>query len=405
LTSVPELHTAPEAVDLSIVMPCLDEAETIGSCIEKAKSGLASLGISGEIVVGDNGSTDGSQAIAERLGARVVDVAERGYGAALMGAIDASRGRYIIMADSDDSYDFREVGPFVDELNNGADLVVGCRLPVGGGRIVPGAMPWKHRWLGTPVLTMLSRLFFGTAIHDINCGMRGFRRDSYDRLELQTTGMEYASEMIIKAALNELRINEVPITLYPDGRSGVPHLRSWRDGWRHLRFMLLFSPRWLFLIPGLLLFAIGLGFGIPLAFKPVAVGSVVFDTNTLLVMAMAVIVGFQFVMFAVFAKVFAVAEGLLPPDARVAWLAKPHRMESGLLTGLVIAVAGVGLLFAAVAEWGHTDFGALSYADSLRIVIPGVTCIVLGVQLVFSSFFVGVLQLRRVHRRPPRHQP
>ena len=271
---------------LSVVMPCLNEAETLASCIRKAQQSLTDLAIQGEVLIADNGSSDGSQELARSLGARVVDIAQKGYGHALRGGIEAAAGKFIIMADSDDSYDFSKLRPFVEKLQAGHDLVMGCRMPWGGGTVLPGAMPWKHRWIGNPVLSFIGRLFFKCPVTDFHCGLRGFTKTAYLKMDLRTTGMELASEMVIKATLQNMKITEVPITLHPDGRSRPPHLRSWRDGWRHLRFMMLFSPRWLFLIPGISLGAVGGLFLSLLAFQPLSLGPVVLDINSMLVAAM-----------------------------------------------------------------------------------------------------------------------
>lgn len=389
------MSDAADRPELTVVMPCLDEAETLETCIRKAQAAIAEHGLRAEIVVADNGSTDGSQAIAERCGARVVPVAERGYGAALQGGIAAARGEFIIMADADDSYDFGAIYPFVEKLREGHDLVMGCRLPAGGGTIEPGAMPPLHRWLGNPVLSWIGRLFFKCPVTDFHCGLRGFRRDAAERMGLQTTGMEFASEMVIKATLHKMRIANIPITLHPDGRTRPPHLRSWRDGWRHLRFMLLYSPRWLFLIPGVVLLLLGLVGGAILMGGPIQVGGVRFDTNTLLVSCMSVLLGFALVSFAVFAKVFAITEGLLPEDRRMSWLFERVTLEAGVGLGAGVACIGLSVLVAAVVLWGREGFGDLSTAASLRIVAPAVTLITLGANAVFASFFLSILGLKR----------
>ncbi len=382
-------------LEVSVVMPCLNEAETIATCIEKAAAALRQHGLHGEIVVGDNGSDDGSIELAEALGARVAHVSDRGYGAAIIGAIEASRGRLIVFADADDSYDFGELPKFVDQLRNGYDLVMGCRLPTGGGRIMPNAMPWKHRWLGTPVLTAVSRLFFKTKISDINAGMRGLTRAAFDAMDLRTTGMEFASEMIIKATMMNMRCCEVPITLYPDGRSRPPHLRSWRDGWRHLRFMLLFSPRWLFVVPGATLFLIGLTVHGLLLPGRLHIGSVSFDINTQLVSALAMLLGFQSISLGVFAKSFAVSEGLMPAGSKLDRIGRLLRLEVGVLVGIAIVAVGAGLLLWAVLIWAEKGFGPLANLDVGRIVIASVTIVILGFQIISASFFLGVLNLKR----------
>ena len=384
-----ESATTPE---FSAVMPCLDEAETLATCIRKARSAFERLGLAGEVVVADNGSTDGSQAIARECGARVVDAKERGYGSALMSGIAAAKGRFIIMADSDDSYDWSDLDRFVDALRGGAQLVMGCRFPRGGGTIEPGAMPFLHRYLGTPLLSGAARLFFKSDIRDVNCGMRGFAKEAIEKLELRATGMEFASEMIVKASLAGLRMEQVPIALHPDGRTRAPHLRSFRDGWRHLRFLLMLSPTWLFLVPGGVLFALGLsGFALILQ-GTFWVGSVGFDVNTLLVCAALVIAGFQIISFGVSARVFAVTEGFYPvPISR--WF--DHiKLETGLILGGVLTAAGLGTLIAGLMYWSRHDFGALSAATSLRITIPAITLIALGIQVIFASFFLSILGLK-----------
>jgi glycosyltransferase involved in cell wall biosynthesis len=389
-------------VELSIVMPCLNEAESIARCIEKAGLGLQRAGVPGEIIIADNGSTDGSQAIAKNLGARVVPVKEKGYGSALRGGIRAALGEWIIMADADGSYDFSEADRFAKKLREGFDLVMGCRLPAGGGRILPGAMPWKNRWLGNPVLSFIGRFFFKCPARDFHCGMRGFTRAAFEKMELQTTGMEFASEMVIKATLRKFKISEVPITLHPDGRSRPPHLRPWRDGWRHLRFMLLYSPRWLFLAPGLLLSALGTIFAAALSVNDIKIGGVELNVGTLMMACMAVVVGFQLVTFAFFTRVFAVAEGLLPEDPKLARVFKIFTLEKGLAAGLAVLLAGMILLLRALWLWQQARFGLLpSMEENLRRLIPAATLMILGIQGVFSSFFMSVLGLKTVSRRPP----
>jgi len=382
--------------DLSIILPCLNEVETIAICIEKAKESIARLKIDGEILVADNGSTDGSREIAESLGARVVHVKEKGYGSALRGGIEAAQGKWIIMADADDSYDLSHITPFVEKLQQGYDLVMGCRLPKGGGKIMAGAMPWKHRWIGNPALSGIGRLFFESKVTDFHCGMRAFTRKAYQQLRPRTTGMEFASEMVIKAALQGMRIAEVPITLYKDGRSRPPHLRSWRDGWRHLRFMLLYSPTWLFLVPGVLFLLVGMVFSARLQMGPWKIGPFGFDTNTMLVCSMLQVVGLQIFFFGMFARVFAVSEGLLPDNSGpISKLFTYFSLERGIVFGLAILLIGVIKLVQAVLYWKAAQFGAISYPESLRQVIPAVTLIMMGVQVIFSSFFLSILSLPR----------
>lgn len=386
--------TKPRAdtIELSIVMPCLNEAETLATCIDKAQASIERHGIAGEVIVADNGSTDGSRAIAESHGARVVEVEAKGYGSALMGGITASHGRYVIMGDADDSYDFTDLMPFVEKLREGYELVMGNRF-LGG--IERGAMPPLHRYLGNPVLTFIGRLFFGSPCGDFHCGLRGFDRRAILSLDLQTTGMEFASEMVVRATLNGLKITEVPTTLSPDGRSRPPHLRSWRDGWRHLRFLLMFSPRWLFLYPGMLLMLAGGLAGAWLLPGPRRAGGVEFDIQTLLYAAMSVVIGFQAVIFAVFTKVFTISEGLIPEDRRMTRAFEYVTLETGLIAGALLLLAGLAGSIFAVADWGLHSFGPLEPSKTLRWVIPSVTALVLGCQIILSSFFLSVLGLKR----------
>ncbi len=386
---------AGDEIELTVLMPCLNEAETIETCIGKAKAFLARSGVKGEVLVADNGSTDGSQALAVVHGARVVAVGERGYGAALQGGILAARGRYVIMGDADDSYDFLEVPRFVEKLRQGYELVQGCRLESGGGQVLPGAMPFLHRWFGNPLFSFLARRWFHAPIHDVYCGLRGFTRELYERLQQRCTGMEFATEMIIKASLQGARILDVPVTLHPDGRRAhAPHLRTFRDGWRTLRFFLLFSPRWLFLVPGSVLILLGLA-GYALAMPGTRIRGVSFDAHTLLFASLALICGFQSILFAVFTKIFAIAEGLLPPDPRLLRVFQRVDLEVGLLAGAGAMFVGLGLLAAAINQWRLARFGPLDYAETMRWVIPGVTLTTLGFQTILSSFFMSVLGMKR----------
>lgn len=380
----------PDAPEVTVVLPCLDEARTLPGCIREIQAAFAAHGIAGEIVVGDNGSTDGSPALATAAGARVVAVPVRGYGAALRGAIAAARGRHIVMGDADGSYDFSHLPRFLERLRAGDDLVMGNRF-LGG--IEPGAMPWKNRHLGNPVLSFLGRLMFRAPVGDFHCGLRGFSAEAYRRLDLRTTGMEFASEMVIRAAVLGLRIAEVPTVLRRDGRDRPPHLRPWRDGWRHLRFMLLFSPRWLFLYPGLALMATGaLGLAALLP-GPLAVGRVQLDVHTLLFAALLVVVGFQAVSFAALGKVIAIRAGLRPTEARFeAWLRRAT-LEGGLVVGLLLVLLGLGLWAAAFLGWSEAGFGPLQPGRTLRWAVPGALAVMLGGQLVLSSFLLGVLRL------------
>ncbi len=376
-------------------MPCLNEADTLAICIRKAQSALAAHGIAGEIIVADNGSSDGSQAIAHSLGARVVPVPTPGYGSALMGGIAAANGKYVIMGDADDSYDFGEVPQFVVRLREGYDLVQGCRLSSGGGTVSPGAMPVLHRWLGNPMFSSMARRWFKAPVHDVYCGLRGFTKSAYQQLDQRCTGMEFATEMIIKASLLSMRVAEVPITLHPDGRKAhAPHLKTFRDGWRTLRFFLLYSPRWLFLVPGLFLFLCGI-VGYAVALPGLTFNGMTFDAHTLLFASLAAILGYQAVLFAVLSKVFAISEGLLPEDPRVTRFFERFPLEAGLLAGAISMLCGLVLLGAAVNQWRNVDFGALNYAHTMRWVVPGVTLTALGFQTVLWSFFTSLLGMRR----------
>lgn len=372
-------------------MPCLDEAETLPACIGKALQFLREHKVSGEVLVADNGSTDGSQEIATKLGARVVSVMARGYGNTLRGGIAAARGKFIVMGDADDSYDFAALGAFVDKLRAGADVVQGCRLPAGGGRIEPEAMPPSHRWLGNPLFSALARRMFRVPVNDVYCGLRGFRRDLIPKLDLRCEGMEFATEMLIKASLRGARIAEVPITLHRDGRTAhPPHLRTFRDGWRTLRFFLICSPRWLFVYPGLLLLALGvLGFSV--AMPGLTFFGATFDAHTLLFASLALMVGYQAVLFGWLARTLAAREGFLPETKLLGSLRETLSLERGLLVGSAVLLIGVSLLLAAVAQWQAAGFGRLDYAHTMRWVIPGVTLTALGFQTVLASFFVAVL--------------
>lgn len=380
------------AVELSIVMPCLNEAETLATCIRKARSYLDRSGVSGEIVIGDNGSTDGSQQIATDLGARVIPIPIRGYGAALYGAIFAAQGRYCIMGDSDNSYNFEKLDAFVDKLRQGYDLVMGNRFQ---GGIMPGAMPWKNRYIGNPILSTIGKILFRAEVGDFHCGLRGFSKSAFQRMDLRTTGMEFASEMVIKAKLMGMKMTEVPTTLSPDGRSRPPHLLPYRDGWRHLRFMLLHSPRWLFLYPGYLLILLGLAGCAWLLPAPRVVYGIEFDVHTLLYGFISVLLGFQFVSFAVFTKVFAISEGLLPEDPRLNRVFRYITLEVGLITGALLVAIGIGGSIFAVSGWAKQSFGALDAGHMLRIVMPSVFSLTLGVQVICASFFLSILGLRR----------
>lgn len=383
-------------IELSVVMPCLNEADTLETCIRKAQKAIDSHAIRAEIVIADNGSTDGSQEIALRLGARVVPVERKGYGSALMGGIAAAEGTFIIMGDCDDSYDFLEIPKFVEKLRAGYALVQGCRLPSGGGTVLPGAMPFLHRWWGNPMFSWMARTWFRAPIHDIYCGLRGFTKAFYQRMDQRCTGMEFATEMILKASLFEEKIAEVPITLHPDGRtSHPPHLKTFRDGWRTLRFFLMYSPRWLFVGPGLFLIALGV-IGYALALPGVTVGPATLDVHTLVYASLALLLGHQALWFAIFTKTFAISEGMMPIDRRLDKLYRLFPLERGLLAGVVSLAVGMGLLIYTVNFWRETGFGRLDYAHTMRWVIPGSTLTALGMQTILSSFFVSILGMRRV---------
>jgi hypothetical protein len=379
-------------IEVTIVMPCLNEAETLERCIAKAQQAIRMHRLRAEIVIADNGSNDGSQAIAERLGARVVAIGQKGYGSALRGGIEAARGRYVIMGDSDDSYDFSSIYPFIQQLRNGYDLVMGNRFQ---GGIMPGAMPWKHRWIGNPVLTGIGRLFFHCPAGDFHCGLRGFSKAAYERMHLQTTGMEFASEMVIKSTLHGLRIAEVPTRLHKDGRSRPPHLRSWRDGWRHLRFMLLFSPRWMFLLPGFVCFLLGLIVSLALVAGPLEIAGVGFGVHTMLVAGILCLVGHQLLVFGLFTKKYAIVEGFHPPKRLLAMLPRFVNLEFGVAAGLGLSLIGVGLLGRAVWSWHDAGLGGLDPSVTMRSVIPAVVLLTLGIQTMFASFFLGIMSLRQ----------
>ncbi len=384
-------------MELTVVMPCLNEAETVATCVRKAVKFIADSGISGEVVVADNGSTDGSQQLARDAGARVVDIQDKGYGNALMGGILAARGEYVIMGDADDSYDFTNLMPFIEELRKGNDLVMGNRFK---GGIEPGAMPPLHKYLGNPVLSFVGRLFFRSKIGDFHCGLRGFRKDSAIALGLQATGMEFASEMVVKATLAKQKITEVPTTLKKDGRSRPPHLRSWRDGWRHLRFLLLFSPRWLFFLPGIVIGTVGLVIGAAVAAGPITIGSVTFDVDTLVAASAMVVIGFQAVLFWLFTQVYAGAEGFLPEEPKVQRLLEKLSLERGLIAGAAIGVAGlVGLIFS-LTYWQANKFGQLNYEHALRLMVPSVTALVLSCQLILGTFFLSILGIKQTRHTP-----
>lgn len=388
-----DAHEPP--IEVSVVIPCLNEADTIEACIMKAHTAFRENSISGEIIVADNGSDDGSVEIATRCNARVVYIPDKGYGNALMGGIESSRGDLIIMGDADNSYDFLDIPRFVEKLRDGFDLVMGCRFASGGGRVLPNAMPFLHHWWGNPMFSWLARVWFGSPFNDVHCGMRAFTKEFYRQIGPRCTGMEFATEMTIKASLNNYKLAEIPITLYPDGRkSHRPHLRTFRDGWRHLRLYLIYTPRWLFLIPGILLVLLGL-LGYAVALPRMRLFGVTFEVNTLLFASLFILCGYQSILFAIFTKVFAIMEGLLPDDPRLDKFFAVVNLENGLFFSGIALLIGVGLLLVAVNDWRLAGFGDLNYAQTLRWVIPGSTITALAVQTVFSSFFASILGIKR----------
>jgi glycosyltransferase involved in cell wall biosynthesis len=384
------LSDAP-APELTILMPCLNEARTLAGCIRKAHGFLARAGVNGEIVIADNGSTDGSQELARRHNARVVDVSQRGYGSALISGIAAARGRYVIMGDSDDSYDFSQLDLFLDQLRAGAELVMGNRF---AGGIRPGAMPLLHRYLGNPVLSAIGRLLFRSPCRDFHCGLRGFDRAAILRLDLAAPGMEFASEMIVKASLRRLRIVEVPTSLFPDGRDRAPHLRTWRDGWRHLRFLLLLSPHGLFLAPGVVAFALGLMAMLRLLIGPVMIGSKGFDINTMLYASAATVIGWQSMIFWVCAKLHVTREGIMPPDRGFERALRHLTLERVLLGSLALFLCGLAIAIGSVMDWQEAGFRALDPSSSMRRVIPAVTSMLLAVQAAHGAMFVALVSIR-----------
>jgi glycosyltransferase involved in cell wall biosynthesis len=379
-------------IELSVVLPCLNEVETVGTCVRKAQQSMQSHGISGEVIVADNGSSDGSADAAEQAGARVISVEQQGYGAAIQGGVEAARGAYVVMADADDSYALDEVHAFFDSLNNGYDLVMGNRFQ---GEIETEAMPILHKYLGNPVLSLIGRIFYGSQVGDFHCGLRGFRKEAFESLDVRSTGMEFASELVVKAELAGLRIQEIPTTLSPDGRSGDPHLNTWKDGWRHLLFLLLYSPTWLFLVPGMTMMGAGLLFLLWLYIGEFTVGAVSFTgVHSMMYAALAIMIGFQTIWFGLFTKNFAVNEGLLPEDKTVEQLVELFSLEGGLAIGGLLATMGLGGAIYAIALWRDHAFGSLDPANTFEIVIPSFLAMAIGVQIIFSSFFLSVLQLK-----------
>ena len=382
-------------MELTVVIPCLNEGETVATCVSKAVRFIEQNGIDGEVVVADNGSTDGSRQLAADAGARVVPVIDRGYGNALIGGILAASGEYVIMGDADDSYDFTNLMPFILELRKGADLVMGNRFK---GGIDRGAMPTLHKYLGNPVLSFIGRLFFRSQIGDFHCGLRGFRRDSVLDLHLQAAGMEFASEMVVKATLGRQKITEVPTVLAKDGRSRPPHLRTWRDGWRHLRFLLLFSPRWLFFIPGIAMLLLGLIIGGMIATGPITIGDVTFGVDTLVASGGMVIIGFQAVFFWLFTRVYARSEGFLPESPRAEKVLARLTLERVLVLGAVIGLAGMGGLIFSLTAWQANGFGQLDYEHALRVMVPSLTALTLSCQAILGCFFMSILGIKQTRR-------
>jgi glycosyltransferase involved in cell wall biosynthesis len=385
-------------LELTVVMPCLNEAETVAICVTKAMRWIRDAGVDGEVVVADNGSTDNSRELAEAAGARVVIVRRKGYGNALMSGIRAARGTYVIMADADDSYDLENLGPFLARLRSGDDLVMGNRFK---GGIEPGAMPWLHKWIGNPVLSGIGRLFFRTPVRDFHCGIRGFRKDSILALGLRSGGMEFASEMVVKASLAKLQIHEVPTTLRPDGRSRAPHLRSFRDGWRHLRFLLLFCPRWVFVYPGLIALSIGAVGTTALTFG--SFGRL--DIAGLLYAAALMIIGYQALWFGLLMQSYAETRGILPVRARVSRFERAHTLERGLILGVGMIVFGVIVALLSFIRWRQADFGALNPSTNVRTITPAILGLVMGSQTILGSFSIGILSIRTTDEQPVQRAP
>ncbi|GAC1471882.1 MAG: glycosyltransferase [Isosphaeraceae bacterium] len=390
-----------ETLEVSVVMPCLNEVRTVGKCVEKASNSLLQLGVRGEVVVADNGSTDGSQEIARSFGARVVPAVQRGYGSALMAGIGAARGRYIIMGDADDSYDFTRLGPFLDRLRAGFDLVMGNRFR---GGIMPGAMPWHHRYIGNPILTSVLNILYRTPIGDAHCGLRAFRKDAYERLKLMCTGMEFASEMVIKSRLSGQKITEVPTTLQPDGRDRPPHLRSFRDGWRHLRLLLILCPLWLYLLPAGLMMALGALLMVWLTPGPRNVGGIVLDVHTMLIGSLALILGYQTVWLWAFSKIHGWLSGLLPEETFTTEVFRHLNLERGLVVGAAILFSGLAMIGWLVGYWSSRGFAPLDMQVTLRYTLWGSTAVVLGAQTIYGSFFLSMLGMTREARFPMKEE-
>ena len=377
-------------MELTILMPCLNEAETVATCVRKAQGFLKRAGIEGEVLVADNGSSDGSPQLAQEAGARVVRIEKKGYGSALIGGIEAACGRYVIMADADDSYDFSQLDAFVDGLRAGNKMVIGHRFR---GGIQPGAMPRLHRYFGNPVLSFAGRLLFSSGVGDFHCGLRAVDREATRQLGLRESGMEFASEMVVKATLAGWRIAEIPIVLSPDGRSRPPHLRSWRDGWRHLRFLLMMSPRWLMFYPGICMLAIGVAGELAILRGPIIVRGVGFDIHTMLYAAGATILGIQLVLFSLLARAVGVLKNLLPMTRSLARFFRIFTLERGILLGLSLGIAGLGLAGYSVESWAHARLAALDPASMMRVAIPSVTLMLAGAEIIFASFLIGLIDV------------
>lgn len=381
-----------EELELTILMPCLNEAETLEICIKKALKFLSQSNIKGEVLISDNGSTDGSIQIAQKAGARVINTEVKGYGSALINGTKNAKGKYIIMGDADDSYDFLNLQPFVDKLREGYDLVMGNRFK---GGIEKGAMPWSHKYIGTPVLSFLGRLFYKSKIGDFNCGIRGYKKESIIALDLKTTGMEYASEMIVQATLNNLKIAEVPTTLKKDGRSRPPHLKSFRDGWRHLKFLLIYSPKWLFLYPGLICMILGLIGMLAISFGGVKINEhIQLGIHTMLYCGAAIVIGFQIIIFSLFGKVYAANSGMHPKQDKVMNTLQKITLEKGLILGLLLTLVGIILTIVAFIIWKNTNFSELNPLTIMPITIPAVDLTIIGIQMIFASFFLGILNIK-----------
>jgi glycosyltransferase involved in cell wall biosynthesis len=379
-------------IELTILMPCLNEAETLEICIKKAMSFLTDNKVNGEVLIADNGSTDGSQDIATRNGARVVNIEQKGYGSALRGGSENARGKYVIMGDADDSYNFLNLMPFLEKLREGYELVMGNRFK---GGIEKGAMPPLHKYLGNPVLSFIGRIFYPSEIKDFHCGLRGYNRAAIKSLQLQTTGMEYASEMVVQATLHKLRMIEVPTTLSPDGRTRPPHLRSWRDGWRHLKFLMMYSPNWTFLYPGLILSVVGLLMMVIIGVGPTKIGNVNFGINTMMYGSASMLVGVNIILFSMFTKAYALSSGFIPNSPKTIGIFEKFTVEKGVVIGVLLTLLGIAATIFAFIIWGNNSFGNLQPESIMKITIPATTLIAIGIELIFASFFLGILEIER----------